>query len=193
MISSFARKEQIRNAARAYRTGLTEKQLKDISAAVTEKLLTSSFYATANTILSYAAIINNREIDTGIINQTILAQNKKLVLPRIGPDTKSLQLIRTLDLKTLEKNYFKIPEPVGNLFVNLNCIDLILVPMLAGDQHLNRVGYGLGYYDIMLSQFQGVTCGLLCDACLFDYIPAGKHDQALDIIITEKRIIQRKV
>ena len=41
-------------------------------------------------------------------------------------------------------NKFGIPEPVSKKVVYP---DIILVPLLAYDKYLNRVGYGGGYYD----------------------------------------------
>ena len=41
-------------------------------------------------------------------------------------------------------NKYGIPEPISN---TLRYPDVILVPLLAFDKNLNRVGYGGGFYD----------------------------------------------
>ena len=41
-------------------------------------------------------------------------------------------------------NKYGIPEPSSN---NLKYPDILLVPLLAFDKNLNRVGYGGGFYD----------------------------------------------
>ena len=72
--------------------------------------------------------------------------------------------------------------------------DLVLVPLLAYDSNLNRIGYGKGYYDRALKKisknkkktiFLGVAFAF--QKCL--KIPINKHDVKLDYIFTERGII----
>ena len=44
----------------------------------------------------------------------------------------------------LEINKFGIPEPTSNKIVYPN---ILLVPLVAYDEKLNRIGYGGGFYD----------------------------------------------
>lgn len=183
------RKESVRKKAKEYRSGLNETDVDRISRLICLTVLQSSMYRNARCILSYAPIEKNREIDTNRVNHQILADGRILVLPRISSDREQLELVQTTDLNMLYKNSLKIPEPVGDQLINIDNVDLILVPMLAGDRYMNRLGYGKGYYDRLLGHYQGTSCGLLYDQCLFDQIPADDHDRPLDYIITEKRIL----
>ncbi|TVQ10657.1 MAG: 5-formyltetrahydrofolate cyclo-ligase [Balneolaceae bacterium] len=182
-------KDEIREKAKSYRAGLDTAEVDQISRLIALTVLQSEVYRKAEHILSYAPIEKNREIDTNRINHQILRDGKVLVLPRMKPDSEYLQLVQTTDLNLLDKNSLRIPEPTGNQYIDIEKIDLILVPMLAGDYQLNRLGYGKGYYDRLLGHYSGKSCGLLYDECLYDRIPAGKHDRPLDYIITEKRIL----
>jgi 5-formyltetrahydrofolate cyclo-ligase len=189
--AGYLDKEQIRKSARSYRAGLTREKFVQISSRITETVLELDCFTSAGSILSYASIAKNMEINTSLINRNILALNKILVLPRVDAASKTLSLIRTNDLDFLKINSFEIPEPVGEQDFSISDIDLVLVPMLAGDYKLNRVGYGMGYYDRLLKNFRGKTCGLLYDDCLFNEIPVNEFDEVLDLIVTEKRILER--
>ncbi|MFU8859990.1 MAG: 5-formyltetrahydrofolate cyclo-ligase [Cyclonatronaceae bacterium] len=182
-------KQSIRKKAKAFRSGLKIEEVDRISRLISLTVLQSAIYRDSRCILSYAPIEKNREIDTNRINHQILAEGKILVLPRMTSEPGEMELIQTTDLSLMYKNSLKIPEPVGDQVISLNSIDLILVPMLAGDHNMNRLGYGKGYYDRLLSNFRGTSCGLLYEECLFKRIPADDHDRPLDYIVTEKKIL----
>ena len=49
----------------------------------------------------------------------------------------------------LTVNQYGIPEPISN---NIIYPDVILIPMVAFDKNLNRLGYGGGYYDRLIEK-----------------------------------------
>jgi 5-formyltetrahydrofolate cyclo-ligase len=187
--NGFMSKEEFRKKAKTYRSGLDTGEIERISRLIALTVLQSALYRNAEHILSYVPIDSNREIDTNRINHQILHDGKVLVLPRMAEGKNHLELVKTTDLNLLYKNSLNISEPIGNQYISIENIDLILVPMLAGDFQLNRLGYGKGYYDRLLEHFTGKSCGLLYDECLYELIPAENHDYPLDHIVTEKRII----
>ena len=72
--------------------------------------------------------------------------------------------------------------------------DLIMVPLVAFDNQLNRIGYGKGYYDRSLKKFSKsknkiVTIGIAYSFQRYKKIPVNKHDFKLDYIFTERGII----
>ncbi len=72
--------------------------------------------------------------------------------------------------------------------------DIIFVPLVAYDDDLNRLGYGGGFYDRYLDKIAKIK-KILKIGLGFSYqelkkIPINKHDKKLDLIITEKKIIQ---
>lgn len=73
--------------------------------------------------------------------------------------------------------------------------DVVLVPMLGFDLKCNRIGYGKGYYDKVLKTYRDerniLAIGLGYDMQESKDVPIEPHDQAMDIILTETRIIQR--
>ena len=89
-------------------------------------------------------------------------------------------------------NKFGILEPKGTKKEVIP--DLIMVPLVAFDSRLNRIGYGKWYYDRSLqknskTKKKTISLGIAysCQKCVD--IPINKHDFKLDYIFTERGII----
>jgi 5-formyltetrahydrofolate cyclo-ligase len=92
----------------------------------------------------------------------------------------------------LEPGTMGILEPIKKRsIIDAHKLDIILVPGVAFDRKGNRVGYGLAYYDRFLKKFSPSTVkiALAYDFQVVSDIPCEKHDQVVDIIITEREII----
>ena len=88
-------------------------------------------------------------------------------------------------------NKYGIVEPIS---VKKIYPDIIFVPLVAYDYDLNRLGYGGGFYDRYLEKI-GKIKKILKIGLGFSYqklkkIPINDYDKKLDLIITEKKIIQ---
>jgi len=75
--------------------------------------------------------------------------------------------------------------------------DLIMVPLVAFDNHLNRIGYGKGYYDRSLRKISKKKKNVISLGIAYSFqkchkVPVNKHDFKLDYIFTEKGIINSK-
>jgi 5-formyltetrahydrofolate cyclo-ligase len=102
-----------------------------------------------------------------------------------------LSHIRLDSLKDLRKNSLGVPEPVGGRKFSVDDLDLVIVPMVAGDRKKNRIGYGAGYYDRFLTNCSAPKVGLLFDCQLYDdTLPVESFDIPLDILITESERIE---
>ena len=90
----------------------------------------------------------------------------------------------------LNINKYGIPEPIPT---NIIYPDVILIPMVAFDKNLNRLGYGGGYYDRLIDKLSKkkkiLKIGLALTVQKIKNIPVTKHDKKLDYIITEKYIL----
>ena len=86
-------------------------------------------------------------------------------------------------------NNYGIPEPISNKIVFPN---IILVPLVAYDKNLNRVGYGGGFYDRYLKNKKKKKDNHNWFSIFFSKskkIPINENDMKLDFIITEKIMI----
>jgi 5-formyltetrahydrofolate cyclo-ligase len=71
--------------------------------------------------------------------------------------------------------------------------DILLVPLLAFDRAGHRIGYGAGYYDLTIARLgarKPVTAiGLAFAAQEIPKIPATERDARLDLVLTEREVI----
>jgi 5-formyltetrahydrofolate cyclo-ligase len=111
----------------------------------------------AQVIASYYSF--GTEPSTLDLNQAILEKGKTLLLPRINGE-----VIEWVQWNGSEENLQengKFHEPIGELFANLDSIDLVLVPALAIDPDGFRLGQGGGFYDRALPQLHAWKHGIV--------------------------------
>ena len=91
----------------------------------------------------------------------------------------------------LKINKYGIPEPETK---SIAYPDILLIPLLAFDKNLNRLGYGGGYYDRLIEKFEKtkkiIKIGLAFSIQKIDKVPINKYDKKLDYIVTNKYIIK---
>lgn len=70
--------------------------------------------------------------------------------------------------------------------------DAVILPLLAFDKRLHRLGYGGGFYDRLLAgQPAAYKIGVGFDCSYVPDLPAEIHDVALDVIVTESQTYRR--
>ncbi len=71
--------------------------------------------------------------------------------------------------------------------------DILIVPLLAFDRTGHRIGYGAGYYDMTIARLRGLKAvtaiGIAFAAQEVPAVPATPHDARLDLMLTEREII----
>ena len=91
----------------------------------------------------------------------------------------------------LKINKYGIPEPETK---NIVYPDILLIPLVAFDKNLNRLGYGGGYYDrliVRLSKKKKILkIGLAFPIQKIDKVPTNVYDQKLDYVVTNKYIVK---
>ena len=89
-------------------------------------------------------------------------------------------------------NSFGILEPKSSKKTTIP--DLIMVPLVAFDNSLNRIGYGKGYYDRSLKKISKIKKNAIFLGIAYSFqkctkIPTNKYDIKLDYVFTERGII----
>ena len=82
-------------------------------------------------------------------------------------------------------NRYNIKEPQGKVQQD---IDVVIVPLVAFDGSLTRLGRGKGYYDRFLKETNAFKLGIAFSSQQAERLPCSKLDVKLDAVITEKDI-----
>ncbi|CAI2599691.1 putative protein YqgN [Apilactobacillus kunkeei] len=100
------------------------------------------------------------EIDTKPIIDKALNHNKKVYVPKVI-NKSDMEFIEYNNETKLLVNKMGIAEPINGDGIDINQIDLLIVPGMAFDMsNNNRLGYGGGYYDRVLVDYPGNTIAL---------------------------------
>ena len=135
----------------------------------------------------------NNEVSIEAIIKTRLQKKLTTTFPVISSN-QSMAMVNPENLKKLSKNKFNILEPVsGNEVLPIEH-DMIIVPTVGVDKNGFRVGYGGGYYDRLLKPIldkknRPLIIGLVYDFQLIDDLINEEHDIKLDVVVTEKQVI----
>lgn len=84
---------------------------------------------------------------------------------------------------------YNILEPSGKI-VDINMLEAIIIPCLAVDMKGARLGYGSGFYDQVLKDYQGLKIGVAYSEFYVEDNFKEAHDIPLNFLVTEKGIIE---
>ena len=133
---------------------------------------------------------SNYEIDDLVILDLLEKKNIKVSLPIIKKDNQ-MNFCSWSSNDPLKINKFGIPEPVSS---KIFYPDILLVPLVAYDSSLNRLGYGGGYYDRYIEKIEKIKkvikIGLAFSFQKISSIPINRYDKKLDFIVNEKEILK---
>ena len=133
---------------------------------------------------------SNHEINDLEILDLLEKKNFKISLPIIKKNNQ-MDFFKWSNNDPLKINQFGIPEPTSSKKIYP---DILLVPLVAYDNDLNRLGYGGGFYDRYIEKIEKIKevikIGLAFSCQKIKNIPLSKYDKKLDFIITEKEILK---
>jgi len=182
-------KKNLRKLILERRNLLSPQEIKEKSKIIREKLFEQSDFKNAKNIFTYISFVS--EVRTKEIIEKCIELKKKVLVPVVDEKSNELIITEFLGFEKLKKYSLGIMEPFPVKDIGLDCIDLVLVPGVAFDQNLNRLGFGRGFYDKILSKFspQIPTIALAFDLQIVESVPKEENDKRVQKILTEKRII----
>ncbi len=185
-------KSALRKNLTMRRKQLSRQEAAAKSRCIQERLCRLTDFTESRCILFYAAY--QKEVRTQEAIQAALQQGKKVILPLIDIQEKGLILSQVLEYpQDVEEGCFGIPQPKKDRqrVVPLEDIDLVILPGIAFDRQGNRLGYGGGYYDRLLTAKHpaATLIGLAYELQIVEDIPNLPHDVQANKVITEKRVI----
>ena len=183
-------KKSLREQLLIKRKELPKTEVKMKSCQIQHRLFSSPWYRTAQTILFYVSYDN--EVNTHDMIQESLKNGKTVIVPKADVQNKTLCLSKLLRWDDLSPGAYSILEPRDSSIheVPISSIELLIIPGIGYDQHGNRIGHGMGYYDRLLKNtVQAHSIGLAFECQLIESIPVEEHDEKVQMIVTEDRSI----
>ena len=191
-------KEKVRKEAMEARDSMDEESRQQKSHRIVEKILQLDCFRQADVVVSYHSF--RSEVDVDALNRGILLQKKSLYLPKTFVKEKKIRFYQITDLEKLKQGYQKIREPMGKepefsweTIQKEKKKVIMIMPGTAYDARGYRMGYGGGYYDRYLNEYEKEWKN--SDFCMIFVafseqkvlmVPGERCDVKPDIIVTDK-------
>ena len=149
-------------------------------------ILSATELKNATNVASY--ISYEFEPETSDVNQRLIADGKKVFLPRLL-ENNDIQWVSWNGSSENLTKVGKIYEPIGDA-VEVE-LDVIILPALHVDRIGNRLGQGGGSYDRALSRSKAFKIALLHYGELTsEILPVQPHDEKVDATATPEIIVR---
>ena len=176
--STLPSKAELRSIAQTRRAGLAQAGFATRLAGYADVL------AVAPDVLVAGYHAHRDEADPGLLLQALMLRGARIAFPRVIAKDQALEFHLVPSDEILRPGSYGIHEPLAHWPRVIP--DILLVPLLAFDDHGNRLGYGGGYYDRTLAAMRGARAiGIAYAGQRMDFLPHDAHDYPLDAILTE--------
>ena len=158
------------------------------SQIITERIMSLPEYEKAEDVFLYASF--RSEVATRDLFLRTIEKKDHVYLPKVISRTKMV-FVKVTSIDEVQKGFRGIFEPISAEASDV-IPSLIIVPMVAFDKNVTRLGYGGGFYDRTLPLYKGksLLCGVAFSCQYHEDIPCDETDIRMDAIITEKEIIR---
>ncbi|OGQ99262.1 MAG: 5-formyltetrahydrofolate cyclo-ligase [Deltaproteobacteria bacterium RIFOXYD12_FULL_55_16] len=175
----------------AVRDSLSAEERQQKSRSLTSRLLALPEFAAARSVFAYVSF--RSEVETLPLIAHCLKKGVKVSAPLTLPGEHRLLAYALTDPgQDLAPGYCGILEPRQTLpLVDPCSIEVVVLPGSVFDCRGGRLGYGGGFYDRFLQAAAplALRIGLAFDLQVVEAVPLQSHDQQLDYLVTETRVI----
>lgn len=192
-------KSKLRSLYRAKRSSLSTPEVNALSKMANENLIKNLLpqilqknpHATFGLYLPFG-----KEMESEMLADFFIKNNIIFSYPIIlGMDLGLDFIVSNIDQKfTTSKFFSKIIEPVeGEKIIP----DVLILPLLAFDSTMTRLGMGGGFFDRTIASFKNQKSEIITIGLAYEFqrahepLPIQNTDQKLDFIVTEKNIFLR--
>ncbi len=187
----LAEKRRLRTLFRQQRRALSTQDVRKNSQRIVARLCVQAMFHQARQVLLYSP--DENEVDTEGLWQAARRRGIDVYYPRVTADKQEVEFVRRHDNDHLIPGVFNILVPPGeDLLTSVATTDLVLIPGVGFDRAGHRLGRGRGYYDRALRDLLAgaLRVGLAYDYQIVSHIPIDEHDERVDYVVTEKRLIE---
>ncbi len=190
-------KPKLREDFRKKRAALTPEEVAKKSAEICQnfiKNLLPRIYFAPSSFSLYLASAN--EASPATLAEFFTENKIEFAYPKIIQQNQPLEFIlaeKNLDFAA-NQFYPKILEPINGKKI---LPDFLILPLLAFDDDLSRLGMGGGFFDRTIEKLKTQKPNVITIGLAYDFqragatLPIENTDQKLDFVVTEKNIFAR--
>ena len=180
------RKERLRRELASRRSEVSAADARDAGRRVAEHVAGLRGFEACRRLVLYSAV--RGELPLGALAQLAESRGLTLLWPRVVGDRLEFA---DASPGELVDGAFGIPEPpLGRVSRSLAAGDWVVVPGLAFDAAGRRLGRGAGFYDRALASCaETLRVAVGYDFQCVDEVPTDPHDQPMDWVVTERRVL----
>lgn len=152
------------------------------------KVAQSNEYIMSSAVYIYVDYKN--EVKTINFMEKAWADGKRVAVPRV--EGKKMEFYFIDSMNDLQPGKKGILEPKKNMELANAADALVIMPGVAFDPQLHRIGYGGGYYDRFMKENPWhYSIAVAFEFQMFDEVPFEQHDYKPVLLITEQKIYRR--
>ena len=172
-------KNDFRRIAKEIRNSLA---IADVSKKLVTQIRNLELYKSAKMVMIYYPVGSEYNL------LPLLEDNKKFLFPVIKGD--EIYPVQYDKVKGFKLGKFNINEPIGDIIVDFESLDLLILPALCCSKKGCRLGYGKGFYDRFLAKISSNVATIIAihSSLLLENIPSECHDEKVDVVVSEEKV-----
>lgn len=181
-------KKAIRKEILAKRDELSKEYYLEANQIITENVLELDVFKNAETVFIFKTM--GKEFDTESLIQNALENGKRVGFPRVISIDEGMMVHEYKEGDQLVESYYGAMEPSASADeIKVEELDLVIMPCVTSNNKGERIGYGGGFYDRFLSNYDGITVLPIFNELQTADIPVEDHDQKVDYVVTESSVV----
>jgi 5-formyltetrahydrofolate cyclo-ligase len=186
----YRAKAALRQRVRALRNTIPGEALAARSQRIVLSVLALPALAAARSVALFWPIEGRNEVDLRPLDAELRARGTRIAYPSID-EARVMTFRWTDDPAAMEERGLGFREPMPGA-LEVDALDVVIVPALQLDPRGHRLGYGAGFYDRTLPRFcpPAVAIGVGFDFQVIAEVPITEGDVPVDIVVTDARVIE---
>ena len=154
---------------------------------ISKKIMDSDYFKRAEQVLVFASSEN--EFDTRYIIERCRFLYKRVFYPVCIDNAGVMEFLKVESVGDLQYGMYNLLEPKQTCKKYIpKENDIVIVPALSVDTNGNRIGYGKGYYDRFLKDFNGISICPCYEEMMTDTLPTDENDIKINIFVTQNQL-----
>ncbi|MBD2627637.1 5-formyltetrahydrofolate cyclo-ligase [Anabaena variabilis FACHB-164] len=181
------KKTELRRTLLKTRQSMTLSEWKEKSDRISSNLQNSLLFTESTTILAFFSFRQEPDLSLLFTNS-----EKRWSFPRCVGKSLVWHFWQPEDVIHTGAYGIREPHPEAQI-IDIEEVDLILVPCVGCDVQGYRLGYGGGYYDRFLSSPEWAkkpTMGIVFDFAYLPQLPVDSWDKPLQAVVTENGLMR---